>query len=105
MLISAHILKLLEEGDEDTKANRIKTELHLNSDRAARVILNILENNPERWEEKLVKEIKKLEEKKLKEYKKMQKKMESYNMQFQNEDNRMHKIDQEIHELKKLLMK
>lgn len=98
------ILNKLEQGDEESNINRIKDHYHLYSERNARTILYILENTPEKLEDKINKEIRKLELKKLKEIKKISKKLNSYHSEYQGEDNRLGKIDSSIRELKGLLV-
>jgi hypothetical protein len=104
MLITQEVLKNLEGFDEETKAGRIKSLFNLNFERNARVILNIIHHDPNKWNEKIAKEIKKMEMKKIKEYKKMQKKMESFNPSLDaHTQSKVGLLNAEIEELQKLL--
>lgn len=104
MKITLDVLRLLEGDDEETQTNRLKSFLNLHSDRAARILLNILHHSPDKWTDKIAKEIKKMELKKLKEYKKMQKRMDSYNFPIgENNHSKLGKLNAEIDEFKSLL--
>ncbi len=96
------ILNRLEQGNEETNLNRIKDHYHLYSERNARTILYILENTPDKFADKINKEIRKLEAKKLKEVKKISKRLNSYHSEYQGED-RLSKIETSIKELKSLV--
>lgn len=104
MLITQEVLRNLEGFDEETKAGRLKSIFNLNFERNARVLLNIIHHDPNKWEEKVAKEIKKMEMKKIKEYKKIQKRMESFNPAADPlAQNKLGVLNAEIEELKKLL--
>ena len=98
------MLAILEQGDEPTKLTKIKEKLQIYSERTARIVLHILETSPQKYEQKIVKEINKLEDKLEKEYRKLQKKLDSYVNEFGNVDR--HKVTElslAIEEMKHLL--
>jgi hypothetical protein len=104
MNISKEVLSLLEKNNEEVNTIKIKDFFHINSDRNARVILNILETSPEKWLDKIAKEIKKMEAKKLKEFRKINKKMESFSFNDTSTNNsKLYKLENEISELKRLM--
>ena len=103
MDISEKLLHSLENGDEIYKTDQIKREFNLRSERNARLLLYIIENNREKWLEKVAKEIKKLENKKLKEFRKISKKMDSYAYQdVHNNGGKLGKLEADICELKQI---
>jgi hypothetical protein len=103
MNINETMLALLERGDEEFKVQEIKKTLQVATDRTARIILHILENGPEKFEEKIEREIHKLELKIEKEYRKMHKRLDSY--MINNTQPRQDKISElkfEIAEMQRL---
>lgn len=103
MQISKDILSALEENTEEGKLYKLKNNLQLQSDRTARVVLHILENDPEKYQQKVQKEIIKLENKIEKEYKKMHKKIDSFIQNHNyNKEQKISVLKQELAELKKL---
>ena len=104
MQLTESILEKIEGMDEEEKSQQIKNQLNINYERNARVILNALGSDTEKYREKLIHEVNKLEKKVSKEYKKMQKKMESYNNQFSiSNDEKILELQAEITELKGFL--
>ena len=96
------ILKRLEQENEEVNLNIIKDHYRLYSERNIRTILYILKNTPEKFEEKIQKEIRKLEAKKLKEIKRISKRINSYQGEHPG-DERISKITSSIRELQGLL--
>lgn len=100
MQITENILSKLENSPEE-QILEIKTKLNLKHERNARIMLHVLENNPEKYTESLIREINKLEKKIQKEYKKMQRKIDSFNNEFSADNqNKIRSLKEEMQELK-----
>jgi hypothetical protein len=91
------------EGDETHKVEIIKQNLHIQSERNARVLLHILETSPEKFTQKIDKEIHKLEDKLAKEYKKMYRKINSYASTGGISQHKLGELNYELAELQQLL--
>ena len=97
------LLEHIEYGGEENQINSIKQRYHLRSERNARVLLHILENDPQRYPEKLQKEVFKLENKLYKEQKRLIKKQESYLSQFSgNHQRKLQELKAELEELRQV---
>ena len=102
MNVSKQVLAFLE-GDETQKVEQVKDKLHLQTERNARVVLHILETSPDKFEQKIEKEIAKLEDKLDKEHKKEYRRMISYNNENTVNSGKINEIKYEIGELQQLL--
>lgn len=102
MNVSEQVLAFLE-GDETQKVEVIKEKLHLQTERNARVVLHILETNPEKFTQKVEKEIHKLESKLDKELKKEYRHLTSYTNEGGNKQYKINEIKYELEELQQLL--
>jgi len=104
MNITAQILEGLEKGvNQDHMLGELKNSMGINSDRSARILLHILETDPNKYHEKLEKEICKLETKLEREFRKYQKKMDSYTSSYSNNNEKINELQYELTELRKLL--
>lgn len=97
-----HMLAILE-GDETHKLEKVKEKLNIHSERNARVLLHILETSPEKFEQKIEKEVHKLEEKLDKEYRKLHRKLNSYSNEGVVGQHKINELKHELAELQQLL--
>jgi hypothetical protein len=102
MSIVENVLAFLE-GDETKKIEQVKQNLHVQSERNARVILHILETSPEKYQQKVEKEVHKLEEKLDKEYRKLNRRMNSYSTENTHQPGKIGELKYELAELQQLL--
>jgi hypothetical protein len=96
------VLAILE-GDETQKMEQVKTKLHVQSERNARVILHLLETSPDKYQQKITKETHKLEEKLDKEYRKLNRKINSYGNEASVSQHKVAELKYELAELQQLL--
>lgn len=102
MSVSEQVLAFLE-GDETKNFEIIKEKLHLQTERNVRVVLHILETSPEKFTQKVEKEITKLESKLDKELKKEYRHMLSYSDDRISNQYKLNEIKYELGELQQLL--
>jgi len=97
---STRMLSEIENNHELKDTDVIQKKLNLKYERNARIMLHILENKPEKYQENLTREVNKLEKKIDKEYRKIQKQLTSYNSSFPlKSEQRIGELQSEIKEL------